>query len=160
MNPIGFQTHDHAHCIENSLGVADQTCRDKGLQLTAVRRRVLEILLQKHCAMGAYEVLDQLRSDGMGSQPPVAYRALDFLVSHGFAHRIERLNAFVACAHPGISHAPCFLICTTCSAVVEAPGQPAAEALGISARELGFEIERVAIEAEGTCPRCQEKASA
>ncbi|PYG25620.1 Fur family transcriptional regulator [Pelagimonas varians] len=160
MDPIGFQTHDHAHCIENSLGVADQTCRENGLQLTAVRRRVLEILLQKHCAMGAYEVLDQLRSEGMGSQPPVAYRALDFLVSHGFAHRIERLNAFVACAHPGQQHAPCFLICTSCSAVVEAPGRPAAEALGISARELGFEIERVAIEAEGKCPRCQEKVNA
>lgn len=160
MDPIGFQTHDHSHCIETSLAAADQTCRIKGLQLTPVRRRVLEILLQKHRALGAYEVLDQLRSDGMGSQPPVAYRALDFLVSHGFAHRIERLNAFVACTHPGEFHAPCFLICTACSAVVEAPARPAAEALGISARELGFEIDRVAIEAEGTCPGCLEKAQA
>jgi Fur family zinc uptake transcriptional regulator len=51
--------------------------------------------------MGAYEVLDGLREAGFGSQPPVAYRALDFLVANGFAHKIERLNAFIACAHPG-----------------------------------------------------------
>jgi hypothetical protein len=59
----------------------------------------------EHRALGAYAVLDQLREAGFGSQPPVAYRALDFLVAHGFAHKIERLNAFVACAHPGESHA-------------------------------------------------------
>lgn len=156
MTPIGFQTHDHSHCIASTLSVAESECRSKGLQLTAVRRRVLEILLQKHSAMKAYDVLDYLRDEGLGSQPPVAYRALDFLVSNGFAHRIERLNAFVACAHPGERHAPCFLICRGCSAVAEAPGKPAAQALTASAAQLGFEVERVAIEAEGLCPTCRE----
>ena len=63
------------------------------------------------------EVLDRLRDAGFGSQPPVAYRALDFLVANGFAHKIERLNAFIACAHPGAAHAPAFLICRACDAV-------------------------------------------
>ena len=75
---------------------------------TPVRRRALEILLKEHRALGAYEVLDGLREPGFGSQPPVAYRALEFLVTHGFAHRVERLNAFIACAHPGKAHAPAF----------------------------------------------------
>ncbi len=47
--------------------------------MTPVRRRVLEILLEKHRAMGAYDVLDRLAAEGFGNQPPVAYRALDFL---------------------------------------------------------------------------------
>ncbi|MGH1415818.1 MAG: transcriptional repressor [Pelagimonas sp.] len=156
MNAKGFETHDHAHCIASSLEVAENVCRQNGAQLTPIRRRVLEILLQKHSAMGAYEVLDHLREDGKSAQPPVAYRALDFLVSHGFVHRIERLNAFVACAHPGEQHAPCFLICRDCSTVAEAPGKPVADVVSQSALQLGFVVEKVSIEAEGLCPTCQE----
>lgn len=152
---IGFETHDHAQCVHTGLSAAEAECKEKGLQFTPVRRRTLELLLQAHKAMGAYEVLDQLREDGLGGQPPVAYRALDFLVKHGFVHRIERLNAFIACAHPGRSHAPCFLICSECDTVVEAPGQSIAQALGSAAQDLGFAIRKTAIEAEGLCPVCQ-----
>lgn len=159
METRGFESHDHHHCIEQALSTADETCDAQGLQLTPVRRRVLEILLSEHRAMGAYEVLDHLRREGRGSQPPVAYRALDFLVANGFAHRIERLNAFVACAAPGERHAPSFLICRSCSAVAETPGRRATAALRDSAAELGFVVERVVIEAEGLCPACAEGAA-
>ena len=100
MDPIGFSSHDHTHCITDNMAQIEAHCAKEGLQLTPVRRRVLEILLHEHRALGAYDILDKLRSEGLGSQPPVAYRALDFLVTHGFAHKIERLNAFVACANP------------------------------------------------------------
>jgi Fur family transcriptional regulator, zinc uptake regulator len=70
-------------------------------------------------------VLRRLAAEGFGNQPPVAYRALEFLVEHGLAHRIQRLNAFTACMHPGEAHAPAFLICRTCSTVAEADaGRP------------------------------------
>lgn len=154
MDVKGFERHDHRHCIARSLHSVEETCGERGLQLTPVRRRVLEILLSEHRAMGAYEVLDVLRAEGLGSQPPVAYRALDFLVANGFAHRIERLNAFVACAVPGERHAPCFLICRSCSSIAETPGRRASEVLREEAGALGFAVERVAIEAEGLCPAC------
>ena len=121
-----------------------------------MRRRVLEILLERHHALGAYDILDQLRQEGLGSQPPVAYRALDFLVSHGFAHKIERLNAFVACAHTGQDHVPAFLICRSCSKVAEAQATPDRGHLAQAAREAGFTIERMIIEAVGLCPGCAE----
>ncbi|ATG37740.1 MULTISPECIES: Fur family transcriptional regulator [Phaeobacter] len=155
MDPIGFHAHDHSHCISDGIAVADAHCRANGLQFTPVRRRVLEILLQAHRAMGAYDLLDILRSEGLGSQPPIAYRALDFLVKNGFAHKIERLNAFVACSHPGDDHAPVFMICRTCNAVAEAPSQTSNGRLGAAAREAGFLIERTVMEAEGLCPKCQ-----
>jgi Fur family zinc uptake transcriptional regulator len=85
-------------------GGRDRRCAAEGLRLTPVRRKALELLLKEHRALGAYAILDRLRAAGFGSQPPVAYRALDFLTQHGFAHKIERLNAFIACAHPGESH--------------------------------------------------------
>ena len=110
--------------------------------------------------MGAYDVLDRLRAEGLGSQPPVAYRALDFLVTHGFAHRIERLNAFIACTHLDNQHAPAFLICRTCDRVVEAEADPRAGELGRAAEAAGFVIERTVREAEGLCPACSTQAPA
>ena len=40
--------------------------------------------------------------------------ALDFLIDNGLIHRIERMNAFVGCSHPGESHRGFFLICGEC----------------------------------------------
>lgn len=155
MNVVEFHQHDHAACRASALAAAERRCKDKGLQLTPVRRRTLEILLAEHRAMGAYEVLDILRDEGFGAQPPVAYRALDFLVTNGFAHRIERLNAFIACSLPGAAHAPVFLICTECGTVAEAHLDLRAGRLGDIADTAGFEIDRAVVEIEGRCPACK-----
>lgn len=156
MQHFGFADHDHSACITKTVEEVEAQCAAERLQLTPVRRRVLEILLQEHQALGAYEILDVLRREGLGSQPPVAYRALDFLVKHGFAHKIEKLNAFVACTHPGEDHAPAFLICRDCNGVAEAQG--ARVALGDAAKASGFLIESMVIECEGLCPNCQAAA--
>jgi Fur family zinc uptake transcriptional regulator len=156
--PVGFARHDHANCVTGGLSAAEARCTSEGLRFTPVRRKVLEILLHEHRALGAYAILDRLRDAGFGSQPPVAYRALDFLVTNGLAHKIERLNAFIACAHPGEIHAPAFMICRLCDAVAEAQSTPARGALGAAARATGFRIERTMVEAEGVCPACAEKA--
>ena len=157
---IGFETHDHGHCVETAIAQAERVCESDGLRFTPVRRRTLEILLQEHRALGAYEVLDRLREGGFGSQPPVAYRALEFLVAHGFAHKIERLNAFIACAHPGANHSPAFMICRSCDSVAETTATPTRGLLGDAARAAGFQIERAVVEAEGLCPACAAQADA
>ena len=119
MNPVGFAQHDHSSCADDALAAAEARCAAEGLRLTPVRRKVLELLLHERRALGAYAILDHLRDAGFGSQPPVAYRALDFLATNGFVHKIEHLNAFVACAHPGETHSPAFMICRLCDAVAE-----------------------------------------
>ena len=141
MKSVGFDQHDHGSCIATGVEIAEAQCKAAGLKLTPVRKRVLEILLSEHRAMGAYDILERLRADGFASQPPVAYRALDFLVANGFAHRVERLNAFVACDRPSEAHAPAFLICRVCDAVAEANAPHAKGPLAKSARDAGFEIE-------------------
>ncbi len=157
---LGFQKHDHDLCVAGALAAAEARCAETNLRLTPVRRKVLELLLQEHRALGAYAILDRLREAGFGSQPPVAYRALDFLTAHGFVHKIERLNAFVACAHPGAAHSPAFMICRLCDAVAEARSAPAKGALGDAARAAGFQIEKTVLEAEGLCPDCLDKTDA
>lgn len=159
---LAFERHNHRHCVAELAAAAEATCAASGLRLTPIRRRVLEILLEEHRAFGAYEVLERLRAENLGAHPPVAYRALEFLVEHGFAHRLERLNAFVACARADCDAAgsgrPAFLICRSCHAVAEADAGAVAQALDGAAAAAGFRIETAAVEAEGLCPACQADA--
>lgn len=154
MSISAFEPHDHGHCMSETLAQAQAVAEERGLRLTPVRRRTLEILLERHGAMGAYEVLERLAEDGYGHQPPVAYRALEFLVEHGFAHRIRRINAFTACAHPGEQHHAAFLICRVCNRVAEIAADPLRSALEQAAGLRGFVVERASIEAAGLCPDC------
>ena len=155
--PLAFAQHDHAQCRRQALAQVETRCAERGLRLTPVRRRALEILLETHKALGAYDLLRRLAADGLGSQPPVAYRALDFLVAHGFAHKIESLNAFVACAQPDghETAAPAFMICRDCGTVGEALAPDGAGGLSDAARQTGFALDQTVIEAEGTCPDCK-----
>lgn len=154
-----FSDHDHKYCRGSVLGKADQLSKSGALRFTPVRRRTLEILLEEHRALGAYEVLEQLAKDGFGKQPPVAYRALDFLVENGFAHRIRRLNAFTACQHPAEIHSPAFFICTDCGAVAEVHERDVRDALQQAADRIGFSIKRMNMEIAGICPTCQAVAN-
>jgi Fur family transcriptional regulator, zinc uptake regulator len=127
--------------------------------MTPVRRRVLEILLEEHKALGAYDVLARLAQEGFGNQPPVAYRALEFLVEQGLAHRIQRLNAFTACVHPGEDHAPAFLICRSLPHGRRGRGDRRPRLAGRGGGEgAGFQVERTTIEALGLCPNCRGQA--
>ena len=119
---------------------------------------MLEALLESHRAMTAYELLERLDAAGLGSAPPVVYRALDFLVTNGFVHRIERLGAFAACSHAGHPHGAGFLVCRGCRRVAETALRPP-RGLAADAVAAGFRIERVVVEAEGLCARCRETAA-
>ena len=156
---LGFAPHNHGECVTSALKLAEAHCRENGLRFTPVRRKALEVLLEEHRALGAYDVLQRLGEAGFGSQPPVAYRALDFLVAHGLAHKVERLNAFIACTHTDKAHAPVFMICRKCEAVSESTSIPSEAAFGALAERSGFQIERTILEAEGVCHDCAERSA-
>ena len=144
--------------MENSIQEAEQYCQENGLNFTPVRRKVLEILLQKNTAIGAYEILDLLREAGFKNQPPVAYRALDFLVQNGFAHKIEQLNSFIGCTHPGKDHSPAFMICRKCDSVSEEEALTRNFSVSQIASKAGFTVEKAVIEARGLCHSCADLA--
>ena len=102
----GFHAHDHDHCIETALGDAESVCIERGVRLTVLRKRVLEIVWQSHRPLGAYAILDVLAADGRRAAPPTVYRALDFLQENGLVHRIASMNAFVGCPMPDRRHRP------------------------------------------------------
>ena len=144
--------------MENSIQQAEQYCQENGLNFTPVRRKVLEILLKKNTAIGAYEILDLLREAGFKNQPPVAYRALEFLVQNGFAHKIEQLNSFIGCMHPGKNHSPAFMICRNCDSVSEEEALTRNFSVSQIASKAGFTVEKAVIEARGLCHSCADLA--
>ncbi len=143
---------------------AEEACRRRGVQLTELRRQVLELVLLAGQPIGAYALLDRLRAARPGAAPPTVYRALDFLMEQGLIHRIERLNAFVPCAEPGEAghchahphnHAHQFLICARCGLTAELCDGGVAKAIGAAAAQAGFTPGRITVEVEGVCARCR-----
>jgi Fur family zinc uptake transcriptional regulator len=148
--------HNHHDCVRDALAAAELSCQAQGARLTAIRRRVLELVWASHEPVGAYGLLDRLSKEGVKAVPPTVYRALDFLLEHGLVHRLERLNAYVGCSHSHGPHAAQFLICTGCGRVAELDDPAIGSALARSASSRGFTISRQTVEVEGLCPDCRK----
>ena len=157
--PLACHPHDHSHCVSDALRAADALCARSGARLTALRRRVLELVWQSHRPLGAYDILGVLSSeDGRRAAPPTVYRALDFLLEHGLIHRLASLNAYIGCNHPGQTHQGHFLLCRQCGTAIELE-QPAIEAAILAAAaEVGFVAEAQTVEVLGVCAQCREAA--
>ena len=135
---------------DDLLQAAADEAQLNGKSLTAIRKHVLNLLLEAGQPMTAYEVLASL--DGVGSvSPPTAYRALDFLVSLGFVSRVESLNAYLA-LDLGPSDVPlAFFVCEKCGRVEELPSTDAVVSLISAAGEKGFGVSQAALELRGDC---------
>jgi Fur family zinc uptake transcriptional regulator len=133
---------------------AERRCVAAGENLTPLRRRVLELLLDQPGPAKAYDLLPLLDSEKQ-AKPPTIYRALDFLVRQGLAHRIESLNAFVACDVGACERSTIFLICEKCGGAEEFDAGHALVDLKDAAKKDGFAIRRTMIEASGLCSACQ-----
>lgn len=152
-------THDHAHCADRIVRHAEAVCRRHGARLTAQRVRVLQVLARDHRPMGAYEIMDALAEDGRRPAPISVYRALDFLVEHGLAHRIESRNAFIACTAGEADHdTAVFLICRQCGTVGETVPSGIQEAVATIAGAQGFTPDFTVIEIDGVCRHCAQAA--
>jgi len=149
--------HDHDVCIQDALDTAVDICNERGIRLTFLRKRVLELVWQAHKPIGAYTILSQLSTDGRQVAPPTVYRALDFLMEEGFVHRLTSLNAFIGCSEPGHSAHGQFLICTECSEVTEMQDMGVIESIEACAAEKGFNVQGQIVEVIGICPMCQVK---
>ena len=146
--------HDHAACIADALDAAQERCRLQGLRFTPLRRRVLEIIWNRHAPVGAYEILEKLHDGERRAAPPTVYRALEFLVEHGFVHKLESLNAFVGCDRVGDRHAGQFLICESCQQVGELDDPEISALIEKKAALLGFKVVQPTVEIMGVCREC------
>lgn len=150
--------HNHRSCVAGALDLAGALCAERGARLTALRRRVLELVWAGHKPVGAYEILERIRGDGRAAAPPTVYRALDFLVDQGLVHRVQSLNAYIGCPCPRSPHGGEIMICSDCGEAAELEDDSVAGAASRSAARAGFRVERHTIELFGLCPGCRAPA--
>lgn len=150
----GFAEHNHDACRRRALAQAERVCGELGLQLTPLRRRVLELVWADHRPSGAYDLLDRLAAERGPVKPPTVYRALDFLAAAGLVHRLDSLNAFIGCAAPLAGHRALFMICRSCRNAVEIEDRRVTASLDASADAAGFSIDGATVELVGRCRDC------
>lgn len=118
---------------------------------------VLGALRDHKAPLGAYELLGRLKSSGIKA-PPQIYRALERLVNQGLVHRLESLNAFIACnqrvANSG-NHTCTFTICSDCKSVAELSDRSMERQLKRLERTQNFNISSATIELHGHCHSCK-----
>ncbi len=158
LSPTGPCGGRHERCVEAALARAQEVCRRRGLRLTPIRRRVLQLVWEDHRPVGAYDLLDRLRAEGWGSAPPLVYRALSFLAAQGLVHRLSSVNAFVGCPRGGERHGAQFLICGDCGGVEEIVDRRLDDGIAAAAAARGFVVAAPMVEIAGSCARCAAAA--
>lgn len=123
--------------------------------LTRNQGLVQQALTDAESPMTAYQILDSLRADGLNA-PLQVYRALDKLVHYGLVHRLESINAFVACQQHDChdTRRVAFAICDECGHVREFPVASVSKHLEQWAKSEEFELVSTVLELRGRCARC------
>ncbi len=140
----------------------ETACGTRGLQITALRRDVLDIFAKADQPLGAYAIIQKL-SDAQkrAIAPPTVYRTLDFLVENGFVVKIESRQAFVACDHLDHDHDHHGLLfsCGKCGRATEIDSSAVDDEVAAIAKKLAFAVERTILEIDGFCADCRQAQS-
>jgi Fur family zinc uptake transcriptional regulator len=146
--------------VMDKLDKAAEVCEQHGARFTRLRREVMSLVLAADGPVGAYNLLDRLKETHKAATPPTIYRTLDFLRAQGLIHRVDRLNAFIACTDVGRhAHPVQFLICRRCGAVDELDNQEIVVAIQHAAAGRGFHPVLTTLDVEGTCSKCSLRSS-
>ena len=144
---------------KSQLAAAQARCVAQGSQLTPVRTEVLSLLIRRGGAAKAYDLLTDMQARQPGVAPMTVYRALDFLVEQGLAHKVAANSTFVLCQHEG-PHAPhariVMLVCAQCGSTTECSDPRVAQALDEALHDTGFAAQSV--EVKGLCAACRTEA--
>lgn len=123
----------------------------RGKQMQA---EVLAVLRSHRAPMSAYEMLGCLREENPRLAPPTIYRALAALTDRGSVHRLESLNAFIACQRDRHRQASILSICDDCGGVEENISAELLKKLSGIAAKSGFAPARHVVEIHGQCASC------
>jgi Fur family peroxide stress response transcriptional regulator len=141
----------------NRVEIFERACRERGLPVTAQRRTVFEMILDREDHPTADQVYEQVRRRLPTISRTTVYRVLDGLVGLGLITRI---------CHPGSAarfdpkvHQHHHLVCLYCERIIDLEEQRLNRVAWPDVRRYGFEIRDYYIHFRGVCARCR-KASA
>ena len=141
---------------EQLLLSAELLCQRRGVRLTPTRREVFSILTKQDGAVGAYDLLEMLKTEVPNAKPPTIYRALEFLQNQGFVHKVSSSNSYVLCSHFEKQHPVQMLICGHCGNVQEIHSSGIHKEFLAQAEKEGFTVQQQTVEALGVCANCQQ----
>ncbi len=157
---LAHQPHNHQRCIVSALQSAQEVCSRNAVKFTQLRKQVFELIWRSHQPLGAYRIMELLaESTTRRVAPPTVYRALEFLQEQGLVHKINSLNAFIGCPHPGHTHESCFLLCKACGNAMECDQTDILNAINRTAHASQFAMQTAAIEIVGLCQKCQSQGN-
>ena len=134
-----------------ALAEAEARCKAQGESWTAPRSRIYELLLAAEKPRTAYELMEAYKRGRRPAAPPTVYRALDFLVGVGLAHRVESSKAYTACTAPDSPHIAGFLLCDVCGRTDELTHSLD----GWQPPSSDFVVRTSLLEIHGTCSACR-----
>ena len=144
----------HKSCIKEALIEAKTICDQRGVKLTKLRETVLKLIWKNHTYVKAYDLLEELKKIDDSAKPPTVYRSLDFLMENGFIHKIQSLNAFVGCSHPGEHNECYFLICKECRNIEECHSENINKFVQSTSSNNNFSANQITLEISGICQEC------
>ena len=75
---------------------AKKYCFEHKYKYTEPREKVLKAILESDDVLGAYDILEIMTTKDEKPRPPTIYRAIEFWETHGFIHRVESANGYIA----------------------------------------------------------------
>lgn len=159
------RSHEDAcpHAVRQSekaaraLAESEASCRAHGVRLTPIRYKVLEALYASRRPLGAYELADTLTKNGKRLAPITVYRALEFLIEQGLAHRLASQNAYIGSFRgDGGRETTAFLICEECGGVDEMVSSELTGTLAELLSREGFAARAKVLEIAGRCSHCRD----
>lgn len=142
--------------LEDFLKQAETICQSRGKRMTPIRKQVLAIIVTDDRCMKAYEILELMVQDFPNAKPATVYRALEFLETEGFIHRLDALNGWTACNDidlHGHDH-NLLIVCTQCGLVSEIDAPDVSHKLQALITHTGFVQKNTQTEIRATCKKC------
>jgi Fur family zinc uptake transcriptional regulator len=133
---------------------AKKYCFEHKYKYTEPREKVLKAILESDDVLGAYDILEIMTTKDEKPRPPTIYRAIEFWETHGFIHRVESANGYIACNNCAKHDNVDLLICDSCHDVVEIHLKPLTERLENKTNLHGFQPRIATTEIHGLCSKC------
>ncbi len=148
------KNHNHKECSKKVMKNAQELCKEGSINLTPIRKKVLEIIASNHKPARAYDILAKLKNEGFSDKPPTVYRALDFLIANKIIHKLNTINAYVACFNNDAENISCFLICEKCHFIQEFQDKKLIKAISDIGKNKKINIKNVNLEMMFKCDEC------
>ena len=128
-------------------------------ELTKKQSLVMNLLSKAKGPLSAYNILYDLRDHGFRG-PTQVYRVLEKLLKIGMVHRIESMNAFVACQQEKCDEKNkeinLFTICEICGSVQELLNNGLKNIVKSLSKDNNFLLKNSVLELNGVCSKCKD----